>query len=124
MTEWIQSQKPQQTPTPPQKTKQKQSRLTELVADALVAQQRRVLKGVPAVEDAGVGAHRRDAAQRQHSVVNQQRGRLLPEPSQHGAVAAVLGVAEHQHLAGVVVLGACRDTKTQQGRLIESKEPI
>lgn len=109
MSERLQS---QDTPTP---KKTQQSRLTELVADALVAQQRRVLKGVPAVEDAGVGAHRRDAAQRQHSVVHQQRGRLLPEPSQHGAVAAVLGVAEHQHLAGVVVLGACGETRKHSG---------
>lgn len=61
--------------------KNQQSHLTELVADALVVQQRRVLKGVPAVEDAGVGAHRRDATQRQHGVVDQQRGRLLPESS-------------------------------------------
>lgn len=56
------------------------AKLTELVADALVLQQRRVLEGVPAVQDPRVGAQGGDAAQRQHRVVYQQRGRLLPQP--------------------------------------------
>lgn len=63
------------TPTKKKTTTEKQQRscrLTKLVADALVVQQRRVLEGVPAVQDAGVGAHCCDAAQRQHGVVDQK----------------------------------------------------
>lgn len=56
------------------------AKLTELVADALVLQQRRVVEGIPAVQDPRVGAQGGDAAQRQHRVVYQQRGRLFPQP--------------------------------------------
>lgn len=55
-------------------------KLTELVTDALVLQQGWVVEGVPAVQDPGVAAQRGDAAQRQHRVVDKQRGRLLPQP--------------------------------------------
>lgn len=80
------------------------AKLTELVADALVLQQRRVVEGVPAVEDAGVPAQSGDAPQRQHRVVDEQRGRLLPQPGRERAVAAVLRVTQHQHFAAVVLL--------------------
>lgn len=70
------------------------AKLTKLVADALVLQQGGVLEGVTAVQDPGAAAQRSDAAQRQHCVVYEQRGRLLSEPSQNGAVAAVLRVAQ------------------------------
>lgn len=78
--------------------------LTKVVADALVAQQRGMLEGVAAVQDARVGAQRRDAAQRQHRVVEQQRAGPLPETQQHRAVAAVLRVAEDQRLPAVLFL--------------------
>lgn len=86
--------------------------LTELVADALVLQQGRVFEGVPAVQDPRVPAQRSDAAQRQHCVVDEHGGRLLPQPRQDRAVAAVLGVAEDQHLPPILFL-ACRTNKTQ-----------
>lgn len=70
------------------------AKLTKLVADALVLQQGGVLEGVTAVQDPGAAAQRGDAAQRQHCVVYEQRGRLLPEPSQNRAVAAVLRVTQ------------------------------
>lgn len=57
--------------------------LTKLVADALVLQQRGVLKGVPAVQDPRAPAQCSDAAQRQHRVVYEQRGGLLSEPGQN-----------------------------------------
>lgn len=57
--------------------------LTELVTDALVLQQGRVLEGVTAVQDPRAPTQRSDAAQRQHRVVYEQRGRLLSEPCQN-----------------------------------------
>lgn len=87
--------------------------LTELVTDALVLQQRGVLKRIPAVQDPRVAAQRGDAAQRQHRVVDEQGGRLLPEPRQHRAVAAILGVTEDQHFARVI-LRTCSNTENTQ----------
>lgn len=78
--------------------------LTELVTDALVLQQGGMLEGVPAVQDPGAPAQRGDAAQRQHRVVDEQGRRLLSEPSQHWAVAAVLGVTEDQNLPSILLL--------------------
>lgn len=57
--------------------------LTKLVTDALVLQEGGVFKGVAAVQDPRAPAQRSDAAQRQHCVVYEQRGRLLSEPHQH-----------------------------------------
>lgn len=64
MIEWLELKETQQpcTPPPTKKTQQSSGSLTKLVADALVVQQRRVVEGVPAVQDAGVGAHCGDAA--------------------------------------------------------------
>lgn len=56
------------------------AKLTELVTDALILQQRRVIEGVPAIQDPRVPAQRGNAAQRQHRVVYQQRGWLFPQP--------------------------------------------
>ena len=84
----------------------KRRSLTELVTDALVLQQHGVLEGVPAVEDSGVAPQGGDPAKRQHGVVHQQPGGggLVPEPGQDRAVAAVLGVAEDQDLAPILLL--------------------
>lgn len=78
--------------------------LTKLVADALVLQQGRVFEGVPAVQDPRAPAQRSDAAQRQHCVVYEQGGRLLSEPRQDRAVAAILGVTEDQNLPPILLL--------------------
>lgn len=59
------------------------AKLTELVTDALVLQQGGMVEGVPAVQDSRAAAQRSDATQRQHRVVYEQRGRLLPEPRQN-----------------------------------------
>lgn len=56
--------------------------LTKLVTDALVLQQRGVFEGISAVQDPCVPAQCCDAAQSQHCVVYEQRGRLLSEPRQ------------------------------------------
>lgn len=78
--------------------------LTKFVTDALVLQQRMVFEGIPAVQDPRVPAQCSNAAQRQHRVVYEQRGRLLSEPRQYWAVAAILGVTEDQHFAHILVL--------------------
>lgn len=57
--------------------------LTKLVTDALVLQKCGVFEGIPAVQDPRVPAQCSDAAQRQHCVVDEQRGRLLSEPCQN-----------------------------------------
>ncbi|TNN64332.1 hypothetical protein EYF80_025462 [Liparis tanakae] len=67
--------------------------LTELVADALVLQQDRMLEGVPAVQDLRAAVQRSDAAQREHRVVDEQRGRLLSEPRHNGTEPAILRTA-------------------------------
>lgn len=70
------------------------STLTELPGEAGAALQRRVVEGVPAVHDSGVGRHL-DASQRQQVGVLQGRPpcSVLDAPLQR-AEAAVLGVAD------------------------------
>lgn len=68
--------------------------LTKLVADALILQQGGVFEGVPAVQDPRASIQRSNAAQRQHRVVYEQRGRLLSEPCQNGTITTILRVTE------------------------------
>jgi len=80
------------------------AKLTELVTDALVFQQGRMFEGVPAVQDLRAAVQRSDAAQREHRVVYEQRGRLLSEPRQNWTEPAILGVTEDQNLPPILLL--------------------
>lgn len=69
--------------------------LTELPGEVGVALHRRVVEGVPAVHQPGVG-QRLDASQSQQVGVLQRRPpRSVLDASLQGAKAAVLRVAEH-----------------------------
>lgn len=82
----------------------KKKRLTKLITYTLIFYKSWVVKSVPAVQNLRVPADHCNASQGQCELVRQDGGWLILDALQHGAVPAVLRVAEDNHVCFFVVI--------------------